>query len=199
MGLPQWLSGKESAPQYRRCRFDPWVGKFPRERNDNLSQGSGPGESHGHRSQVDYSPRCCKELDTTEQACTYQVSSTIPDRAGISSLEKVLLDSAAFRAIWALEDDCLGGECWAVTRPGQPVTPLSPRPVQTLGPEGWLETSEDAQRPALGGSQSHEREGPPRCCSHHRGRIEVLRETGPFGLESHPPLSLLRVCGTAGA
>ena len=25
--LPQWLSGKESACQCRRCKFDPWVGK----------------------------------------------------------------------------------------------------------------------------------------------------------------------------
>ena len=30
-GFPRWLSGKESACQYRRCkrhRFDPWVRKF---------------------------------------------------------------------------------------------------------------------------------------------------------------------------
>ena len=26
-GLPRWLSGKESACQCRRCKFDPWVGK----------------------------------------------------------------------------------------------------------------------------------------------------------------------------
>ena len=28
-GLLQWLSGKESACQCRRCGFDPWVGKIP--------------------------------------------------------------------------------------------------------------------------------------------------------------------------
>ena len=28
-GLPRWLSGKESACQCRRCRFDPWVRKIP--------------------------------------------------------------------------------------------------------------------------------------------------------------------------
>ena len=27
--LPWWLSGRESACQCRRCRFDPWVGKIP--------------------------------------------------------------------------------------------------------------------------------------------------------------------------
>ena len=29
IGLPWWLSGKESACQCRRRRFDPWVGKIP--------------------------------------------------------------------------------------------------------------------------------------------------------------------------
>jgi len=27
VGLPMWLSGKESACQCRKCSFDPWVGK----------------------------------------------------------------------------------------------------------------------------------------------------------------------------
>ena len=31
--LPRWLSGKESACQCRRCRFDPWVGKNPSRRS----------------------------------------------------------------------------------------------------------------------------------------------------------------------
>ena len=29
VGLPWWLSGKESACQCKRCRFDPWVRKIP--------------------------------------------------------------------------------------------------------------------------------------------------------------------------
>ena len=29
MGLPWWLSGKESVCQCRRYGFDPWVGKIP--------------------------------------------------------------------------------------------------------------------------------------------------------------------------
>ena len=32
-GLRRWLNGKESACQYRRPRFDPWVGKIPGEGN----------------------------------------------------------------------------------------------------------------------------------------------------------------------
>ena len=27
--LPRWLSGEEPACQWRRCEFDPWVGKIP--------------------------------------------------------------------------------------------------------------------------------------------------------------------------
>ena len=38
-GLPRWLSGKESACQYRRHEFNPWVGKrSPGERNGNPLQ-----------------------------------------------------------------------------------------------------------------------------------------------------------------
>ena len=27
--LPRWLSDNEPACQYRRCRFDPWIGNIP--------------------------------------------------------------------------------------------------------------------------------------------------------------------------
>ena len=35
LGLPKWLSDKESACQCRRCkrcRFDPWIGKISQEK-----------------------------------------------------------------------------------------------------------------------------------------------------------------------
>ena len=41
--LPKWLSGKESACQckeYRRLRFDPWIGKITGEGNGNPLQNS---------------------------------------------------------------------------------------------------------------------------------------------------------------
>ena len=66
LGLPWWLSGKESF-----CNAgDVWdAGSIP---------GSGrrewqpalvflPGESHGRRSLAGYSPQACKEADTTEE------------------------------------------------------------------------------------------------------------------------------------
>ena len=51
-GLPRWLRGKESAGQCRRLGCDPWVGK----RKWQPSPVFLPGESHGQRSLVGYTP-----------------------------------------------------------------------------------------------------------------------------------------------
>ena len=45
----QWQSGKESACQYRRCRFDPWVGKMPWREKWQHTPVFLPGESSGQR------------------------------------------------------------------------------------------------------------------------------------------------------
>ena len=45
-----WLSGKESACQNRRCRFDPWVGRIPWRRKWQPPPVFLPGKSHGQRS-----------------------------------------------------------------------------------------------------------------------------------------------------
>jgi len=68
--LPGWLCGKESACQCRkrkRHRFDPWVGQIPWRRAWQPSPVFLPGESHGQRSLVDYSPWGHKESNKTEQ------------------------------------------------------------------------------------------------------------------------------------
>ena len=46
LGLPRWLSGKESAYQCRGRGFDPWSRKIPKEGNGNSLQW----EPHGQRS-----------------------------------------------------------------------------------------------------------------------------------------------------
>ena len=66
--LPRWHSGKESACQCRRHRFNPWVWKIP-WRNWKPTLVLSPGESHGQRSLAGYSPWGCKESDTTEYTC----------------------------------------------------------------------------------------------------------------------------------
>ena len=67
MGLPRWLSGKESACQCRRCRSNPRVGKIPWRRKWQPTPVFLPGESHGQRSLVGYSTWGLKESDMTEQ------------------------------------------------------------------------------------------------------------------------------------
>ena len=70
--LPSWFSGKESAYQCRRCRFDPWVGKIPWGRKWQPALVFLPGESHRQKSLVGYSPWSHKEWDMTKHLSTQQ-------------------------------------------------------------------------------------------------------------------------------
>ena len=70
MGLPRWLSAKESACQFRRWRrhgFNPWVRKIPWRRKWQPTQGFLPVKSHGQRSLAGYSSQGDEELDMTKQ------------------------------------------------------------------------------------------------------------------------------------
>ena len=68
-----WLSSKESVysagdcVQYRIPEFSPWIGKTPWRKKWQPIPVFLPGESHGRRSLVGYSPRGRKESDTTER------------------------------------------------------------------------------------------------------------------------------------
>ena len=55
-GILWWLSGKGPTYQCRRLRFPPWVGKIPCRRKWQPTLVLLPGESHGPRSLVGYSP-----------------------------------------------------------------------------------------------------------------------------------------------
>ena len=71
---PRWHSGKESVWQcrsHRRLEFKPWVGKIPWRRKWQSTPVFLPGESHGQRSLVGYSPWGCKESDTIEHTHTH--------------------------------------------------------------------------------------------------------------------------------
>ena len=56
VGLAWWLSGKESARQYREHVFNPWVRKIPWRRKWQHTPVFLPWKSHGQRSLAGYSP-----------------------------------------------------------------------------------------------------------------------------------------------
>ena len=65
--LPWWLRGQSICLQCGRPGFDPWVWKIPWRRKWQSTPVFLPGDSHGWRSLVGYSPQGRKELDTTER------------------------------------------------------------------------------------------------------------------------------------
>ena len=65
-----WFPGGSEGSVCLQCgtpELAPWVGKIPWRRKWQLTPVFLPGESHGWRSLVGYSPWGCKESDTTEQ------------------------------------------------------------------------------------------------------------------------------------
>ena len=73
-GLPWWLSGKESACQCKRHKFDSWIGKIPWRRKWQPIPVFLPGKSHGQRCLEGYSPwgrkRVRHDLATKQQPTT---------------------------------------------------------------------------------------------------------------------------------
>ena len=67
IGFPRWFSGREFTCQCRRNKFYPWVMKNPWSRKWQPTPVFLPGESHGQRSLVGYSPKGHTESDTAEQ------------------------------------------------------------------------------------------------------------------------------------
>ena len=77
LGFPDGANDKESACQcreFRRCRFDPWVGKILWRKKWQPTPVFMPGKFHGQRSLAGYSPWGQKELDVTEHMHTHRRS-----------------------------------------------------------------------------------------------------------------------------
>ena len=79
-GFPGGSRGKEPACQYRRCEFDPWVGKIPWRREWQPTPVFLPGESHGQRSLAGYSPCGHKAVDTFEETLHTYTGCLLPPR-----------------------------------------------------------------------------------------------------------------------
>ena len=62
VGLPRWLSGKESTCQCRRLGLEPWLRKSPWRRKWQPIPVFLPGKSHGQRSPADNNPRGRKRI-----------------------------------------------------------------------------------------------------------------------------------------
>ena len=75
-GLPRCLRWS-SCPQRRRPGFNPWVGKIPWRRKWQPPAVFLPGEFHGQKSLVGYSPRGPKVLDMAEQLDTHTHTHTL--------------------------------------------------------------------------------------------------------------------------
>ena len=65
-GLPRWISGKESTCQFRRHRFDPWVGKIHWRRKRQPTPVFLLGLSYGQKSLEGCSPWGHNESDLTQ-------------------------------------------------------------------------------------------------------------------------------------
>ena len=66
-----WVFESSCLPPPREMWLDPWVGKIPWRRAWQPTPVFLPGESHGQRSLVGYSPWGHKELDMHEQVSTH--------------------------------------------------------------------------------------------------------------------------------
>ena len=73
IGLPRWLSDKESTYQCRkhRCGFNSWVGRIPWSRKWQCIPVILPGKFQRQRRIAGYSPQGGKESDTTEHTHTH--------------------------------------------------------------------------------------------------------------------------------
>ena len=78
LGLPRWLSGKESACNAGDLRSIPGEGKSPGGEHSNLLQYSCLENPHGQRSLVGYSPCGQKESDMTASSLGLQGDPTSP-------------------------------------------------------------------------------------------------------------------------
>ena len=56
----------KNLPTMRETRFSPWVGKIPWKKEWQYTLVFLPGESHGQRSLMGYTPWSCRELDMNE-------------------------------------------------------------------------------------------------------------------------------------
>ena len=88
--FPGSSDSKESACSAGDPGFDPWVGKIPWRMAWQPTPVFLPGESHGQRSLMDYSPWGHKGSDTTEQLSTHARLSIVKLKVHVAQLCQTL-------------------------------------------------------------------------------------------------------------
>ena len=109
LASPRWFSGKEPACKCRRHKrrgFKPWVGKIPWRRAWQSVPIFLPGETHGQRSLVGYSPRGHKELEMTEHALTILLASLTTSCDNQECLQTLLNACPSEGKIAPVENHC---------------------------------------------------------------------------------------------
>ena len=86
--LSQWRRWYRICLQCKRPEFDPWVRKIPWRREWQPTPVCLPGESHGLRSLVGYSPWGCKESDMNEHTLLYYYPYKHPSPCVTQALSK---------------------------------------------------------------------------------------------------------------
>ena len=86
LGLPWWLSSKESACQWRRWGLDPWVRKIPWRRKRQPTPVFLPGKSHGQKGLGGYSPWSLQRAghDSSNLAATAEDAGSLGGCEGVS-------------------------------------------------------------------------------------------------------------------
>ena len=102
MGLPRWLSSKESTCQCKKTqeiqvRSLGW--EDPLEEEMATTPVSLPGECHGQRNLGSYGPSGCEESDMIELTCTTQLYNTAIGKHTNSSPEQRVLAAAAAKSL----------------------------------------------------------------------------------------------------
>ena len=94
MGLPWVVKNLPvNAGWWKRCRFDPWVGKISWGWKWQVAPVFLPGKSHGQRSLASYSPWGCRELDMIEwlSTCTWPRRPDFPFYHGKESAKYIFI------------------------------------------------------------------------------------------------------------
>ena len=92
-------SGKESACQFRRHGFNPWVRKIPWRRKWQSTPLFLPGKFHGQRSLASYSPWGHKELDTTQPSLTHLSDLNEPNLKALNGLARPSI-TLQYHPVW---------------------------------------------------------------------------------------------------